>query len=197
MSRPLPRSAIGPCGESLATYTWEEVFNENRADQKVEMFHKLLRETLDVYFPEKSLKMSNFDKKWFTPELRKLHRCKQREFFMHRYSDKFKKMNKKFKKLKRRNIKNHYLNLNEKLKKSNPRKFFGVMREICNPNFQVNDDCEIQGLKDKSSQEAAELIAEHFAKVSQSYSPIDFTLLPSYLPSQIPPKSQKKKYMQK
>ena len=189
---------MGPCGEVFAKHTWVvEVFNESRVDQKVEKFHKFLRETLEKIVPEKSLKMSNFDKKWFTPELRKLHRIKQREFFNHRYSDKFKKLSNKFERLKRRNTINHYVNLTEKLNKTNPRNFFGVMKEISTPNFQVNGDFEVEALKDKLPQEAAELIAEHFAKVSQSYEPVNFSSLPYYLPSQKPPQVTEEEIFEK
>ena len=189
---------MGPCGEVFAKHTWVvEVFNESRVDQKVEKFHKFLRETLEKIVPEKSLKMSNFDKKWFTPELRKLHRIKQREFFNHRYSDKFKKLSNKFERLKRRNTVNHYVNLTEKLNKTNPRNFFGVMKEISTPNFQVNGDFEVEALKDKLPQEATELIAEHFAKVSQSYEPVNFSSLPYYLPSQKPPQVTEEEIFEK
>ena len=78
-----------------------------------------------------------------------MHRNKQREFFNHRYSDKFKKLSNKCKRLKRRNTKNHYVNLTKKLNKTNLRNFFGVMKEISTPNFQVNGDFEVEVLKDK------------------------------------------------
>ena len=49
-------------------------------------------------------------------------------------------MDKKFKKIQKTNIRNHYQNLTEKLKNTNPKKFFSVMKEICNSNNQ-NKKC--------------------------------------------------------
>ena len=187
-TRPLPAHLIPQCGEFFATRTWEEVFNATSANEKVEAFHKILREALESFFPEKLVKLSNFDKKWFTPQLKGLHRRKQREFSRNRYSEKYKILMKNFRKMKKSSKRNHYSCVTEKLKKSNPHKFYSLVKEICNP-YQHNDveNCQIEELEGKSPLESSEIIAEHFAKVSQSYQPIDLSQLPSYLPSPKPP----------
>ena len=62
------------------------------------------------------------------------------------------------------------------------------MKEICNPHGENFENCQIEELKNKSPLESAEVIADHFASVSQSYCPVDFSSLPCYLPSPPPPK---------
>ena len=83
----------------MSSQTWETIFNAKTPDEKVNLFHGILSNLLKDFFPEKSIKVSQFDKKWFNPTLRNLHRQKQREFVKHRRSEKWLKLNKKFKKL--------------------------------------------------------------------------------------------------
>ena len=82
--RPLPLSSIMECGKSFASQTWEDIFDTTDVNEKVNIFHKILRTKLETFFPCKNVKLSSFDKKWFTPELKILHRNKQREFFKNR-----------------------------------------------------------------------------------------------------------------
>ena len=107
-TRPLPESQIMRFENDLIRYPWDEVFLYKNVDQQVEQFHLFLRSQLDKYFPEKMVRISNLDKKWFSPQIKQIHRKMQREFYKHRRSPKYKKLKSKFKKLKRRSIKTFY-----------------------------------------------------------------------------------------
>ena len=48
-------------------------------------------------------------------------------------------------------------------------------------------EVRVESLSDFDNFESAKKIAEHFAKISNEYSPIDYTQLPCYLPAQRPP----------
>ena len=128
--RPLPKKSIQSCGKFISTYAWEDIYNCKTADQKVDIFHNFIKNTLDSFFPEKKIKKSPFDKKWFTPTLKIIHRKKQREFLKYRRSEKFKKLQKKFNQIKRSNIRNYYVNLTEKLKVTNPRNYYKVIKML-------------------------------------------------------------------
>ena len=45
----------------------------------------------------------------------------------------------------------------------------------------------VEALAGLSNKESAQLIAEHFAAISNQYKPVDLTQLPSYLPAKPPP----------
>jgi hypothetical protein len=60
-------------------------------------FHKTLILLLDKYFPEKTITISNLDKKWITPELKSLSRKIKKEFFRNRKSSKWRRLKKEFK----------------------------------------------------------------------------------------------------
>ena len=113
LTRPILNKNIQECGKIISTHKWSEVFDAKIVNEKVQNFHKIIQDNLNEFFPQKEIKISSFDKKWFSPELRLLHRKKQREFHKHRYSEKFKTLNKKFKYLKQQNIRNHYVNLTQ------------------------------------------------------------------------------------
>ena len=139
---------------------------------------------MGTFFPEKNVKISVFDKKWFNPQLRKLHRQKQREYFKNRKSEKWTLLSQKFKKLKRKTIRNLHINVTSELKKCNPRKFFSIVKKITSTK---KDQIQIQELEGSTSGEAAEKIANHFAKISNLYKPVDISCLPCYLPAPPPP----------
>ena len=94
--RPLPASSILEFGKLIVNHTWPEVFNVDCVEDKVNNFHTTLKQWLDSIFPEKTIKISSLDKKWFTPQLKQLHRKLQREYLRHRKSLKWKKINRKF-----------------------------------------------------------------------------------------------------
>ena len=75
---------------------------------KTENFHNTLRVLQDKFFPVKSIKISQLDKKWLNPMLKSLNRKVQREFYKNRKSNKWKTLKKKFKKLKRERINTFY-----------------------------------------------------------------------------------------
>ena len=77
--------------------------------------------------------------------------------------------------MKRKNVRNHYGHITQKLKNSNPKKFFSIMHEICDPYHQSKGDFEIECIRNKPVKEQADLIAKHFAKISQSYKPVDLS----------------------
>ena len=84
--------------KTVANHNWAEIYQVDDIDDKVHFFHKTLRTFLDVYFPEKSTKISNLDKNWMTPSLKLFLRNMQREYVKRGKSDKFIQLRKKYKK---------------------------------------------------------------------------------------------------
>ena len=54
-------------------------------------------------------------------------------------------------------------------------------------NHNAEEDIVVEELAGFNNDEAAELIAEHFASVSQEYLPIDTSVLQAFLPAPPPP----------
>ena len=186
--RPLPESKIREFGQTLVNHTWPEVIEVEDINQKVQNFHQTLRKWLDQYFPEKIVKMSSLDKKWFSPQLKLLHRQVQREYYKYKKSPKFIKLKRKFKKLKRKSVKLFYSNFVTKLKQTNPGKWYGMAKQIGAIGQNISDEqIQIDCLQELDDQASAEKIAYFFASTSNEYVPADPLQIPSYLPSLPPP----------
>ena len=131
--------------------------------------------------------MSNLDREWMSPELKQLHRTMQREFFRHRKSQKYRNLKSKFKKLKRRTLKEFYSNFVTDLKLSDPGRWYSMAKKIGAVDKMTGGDIQVQSLANLSNAQCSQKIAEHFATISQEYSPVDLNQLPCYLPAQQPP----------
>ena len=112
----------------------------------------------------------------------------QREYFKCRKSPKYKKLKIKFKKLKRRTLKDFYSKFVSDLKLTDPGKWYNMAKKIGAVNKLSGGDIQVQSLNNLSNAQCVEKIAEHFAAISQEYQPINLSQLPSYLPAQPPPK---------
>ena len=127
------------------------------------------------------------DKEWMTPQLKQIHRAMQREFYRHRGSPKFKKLKSKFQKLKRKTVKSMYTTFVTDLKMTNPGKWYQMAKKIGAVDRMTKGDIQVASLSGLNNKECAEKIAEHFASVSNEYSPINSEKLPCFLPSLPPP----------
>ena len=186
-TRPLLESQMRKFENDIANYPWPQMFENKTPDEQANIFHEFLTTKLDNYLPEKSTKVSNLDRKWFSPALKQLHRKMQREFFLHRKSIKFKKLKTKFKKMKRHAIKTFYSDFVSNLKQSDPRKWYAMAKKIGAVDQMTGGDIEIESLAEIDNGQAAGKIAEHFARISSQYDPIDYAQLPCYLPAPPPP----------
>ena len=185
-TRPLPNSAFITFGQDITKHNWDEVLKVKDANEKVDNFHQTLRVKLNKHFPTKTVKISNLDKKWFNPALKILHRKVQREFYKHRQSPKWKRMKNKFKKLKRKAVKNFYSKFISDLKLSEPGKWYRMAKKIGAIDQMNNEQIKVEELEGLDNKTCSEMIAQSFATVSQQYLPIDVSALPCYRPSQKP-----------
>ena len=144
------------------------MLQEQNIDRKVEHFHKLIRVKLDEFFPEKTVMISYLEKKWMNPHLKNLLRKVKREFYQKRKSPKWRKLKKRFKKLKQKTF---YSNFVTDLKASNPSKWYSSAKRIgveqCSGDGELTVEC-LQGLND---QQASEKVQNHSVKYHKSIPP--------------------------
>ena len=186
-TRPLPDLQIFKFEKMLADHPWAEIFLNKSVDEQVELFHGWLMENLNHFFPEKVTKFSSLDKHWMSPELKQLHRSIQREFHRHGKSEKHRRLKSKFKKLKKKNLRNFYSDFVTDLKKSNPGKWYKLAKKIGAVGKSDCGDIQVESLSGLSNKECAKKIAEHYSKISNEYMPINLSALPTYLPALPPP----------
>ena len=113
-------------------------------------------------------------------------RKRQRAFVRNRKSEKWRKLNRKFRKLKRKKIRSFYFKFVTELKKTNPGKWYKMAKQIGAVDQMNGGDLSVESLKGLTNEECAQSIAQYFASVSNEYSPVDHAQLPSYLPANKP-----------
>ena len=186
-TRPLPESGIQEFGKEITAHEWKEVLNVKHIDLKVHNFHTTLRSKLEKHFPEKIVQISSLDKKWMNPSLKALHRQVQREFYKNRQSNKWRKLRGKFRRKKRKAVKSFYSKFVTELKQTDPGAWYRMAKRIGAIDQMNGQDIVVEELEGLNNAESAEKIAQHFAAVSNSYSPLNINKLPCYLPAERAP----------
>jgi hypothetical protein len=142
---------------------------------------------LDKHMPVQIVKMSSLDKKWFNPSLKLMYIEMQKEYFKNRKSNKWKKLRSRFRKSKRKACKAFYENFVSELKTTNPAHYFKMAKQIGAIDQSKHGEINIECIEGLDPQEQVQAVADSMAAVSNEYSPVDISVLPAYLPVEMPP----------
>ena len=156
--------------------------NLSPTEQAAEL-ENILQDNLNLHFPLKTIKLGSEDKPWVNFELKKIHRLKSREYVKNGQSDKYKSLLKEFQ-LKYKTAAQKYLKKNtEALKQTNPGQAYRILKTMsaqpgdCTDNNTFSLPSHVAD--NLTNQESAERIAEHFSQISQEFTPLDATNLPT------------------
>ena len=94
--RPLPESSVRRFGEWIVGESWGEMNKNMSPSKQAEVFEQICQNKLDMFCPEKTVRVSSQDKKWINKELKILHRQKSREWVKRGKSQKYLALAKKF-----------------------------------------------------------------------------------------------------
>ena len=94
--RPLPDSSVRKFGQWITGEEWTQITSDLSPSKQVETLESLLKGKLDEYCPEKTLKLGSQDKHFINSELKRIHRCRQREYKKRGQTKKYKKIKKEF-----------------------------------------------------------------------------------------------------
>ena len=180
MIRPLPESLI-PTFQSKLTAQDFNLLKGHPVSKMVDMFQSVLNNILCETFPEKQILISPNDQPWFNEQLRKLKRQRQRRYERCGKDAKYDEIKAKFEE----KLKIEMLKYKEKVenevregKRGSPYpalKRMGTRQfETTQSGFQLPSHAELN----LNPAQSAELIAEHFSKISQEFAPLSMTALP-------------------
>ena len=127
---PIPQSGIECMREWFIDESCDQVYGVDSAHQKAESFQKLLVHKLNEIFPEKTRKISNDDQPWITFKLTKLDRKRKRMYHKHHRSEKWKILDKLFKKEAKSAKADFYNNKVAELKTKNPCQWYSCLNNI-------------------------------------------------------------------
>ena len=170
--RPLPDSGLLQMKQWLQTETWQELYQKETADEKAEHLHSKLLEKLELYLPEKTVKIRPDDRAWVTSEIKSLDRIQKREYRKHKKSGKWKRLNEKYVEKCKRAKEQYSENIVNDLKQSNPAQWYSKIKRMSSHSQTDDDNNMVQELIGQSTQSQAENIANQFAEISNLYSPL-------------------------
>ena len=94
--RPLPESRVRDFGQWLTNETWENIKHEVEPNVQVDIFQSLITQKLNMYLPQKCVKLGTDDKPFITSELKSLKRKRMREYRANGKSEKYLKLKQEF-----------------------------------------------------------------------------------------------------
>ena len=181
--RPLPESGINEFGQWICSEEWLGIADTCNPTEQVMAFEKIVTSKLDTILPQKSVKINpNFDKPFFTAELKKLDRQVKREYKKHCKSVKYLRLKKSYD-AKYEIAAQTYLEKNVRsLKEDDPGKAYRSLKKMAAQPGDCSDEGTftlISHLEDNlTDEESTEKIAHHFAQISQEFPPLNVDLLP-------------------
>ena len=202
--RPFPDSAIREMGQWVQSQNWKEIYCEVDPNQKAEKFEKIVMNKVNLFFPEKSLKVNENDKPWSNKELIGLDRRCKREYNKNKKSEKWKKLKDLFSEKASKLKEDYYENMVQDLKESNVSQWYSKLKRMSAMDPTKEEKVQVQDIMDLPSNQQAEIIADEFQKISNLYQPLktedveipsfkDSKPHPLFEPSQIHEKIKKMK----
>ena len=114
----------------LMNGSFENVFNAESANEKAELFQRMLIVKFEDFFPEKIRKISSVYAPWITQKLKKLDRKRKRIYHKERRSDKWKNMNEMSKKQVKCPKESFYKSMIGDLRHKHPSKWYSSLKRI-------------------------------------------------------------------
>ena len=186
--RPLPQSGIVRMKDWFIDQTWDQVYQAESAHQKAEIFQNILVQKLDEIFPEKIRKVNSDDQPWISHKLKQMDRKRKRVFHRERRSEKWRHLNKIFKKEMKSAKSKFYQKTVAELKLAKPGQWYTFLKKISSHDQHKTEQTNVDQISHLPDQEQAELIAEQFSNIQNQYEPInkDDISIPSFKESEIP-----------
>ena len=169
--RPITESGIKEMRSWLMDESWKDVYSAESAHQKAEIFQQMLLHKFEILFPEKTRKISSVDTPWMTQKLKKLDRRRKRVYHKQRRSEKWKKLDKIFKKQVKCAKESFYRNMIADLRQKNPSQWYSSLKRLAGYD-QKSEKVMIAEIFDKTDQEQVEAIAEYFSSIPNEYDAI-------------------------
>ena len=172
-TRPITESGLRYFGQWITNHSWRDLYTCTDVNRKAEMLQSVLLDKYYRVFPIKCIKLCRDDKPWVTGNLKKLDRARKREFLKNKASEKWIKLDIEFKKLCENEKVKYFENIVKDLKDSNPGQWYSKLKRMSGQEIKKAENISIPELEVKSDRSQAEIIADHYAKISNSFEPLN------------------------
>ena len=167
--RPTPEEKLKILKSHFKCEKWHKIKESNNAHEQAHYFHTELLNTCNQIIPEKTRKVSSDDQPWFTERLQRLNKKKKIEYHKNRRSEKWMKLNNKYKKCVLKTKQNFYDKNIKKLRQVKPHQWYSTLKYLSNFDQLKTEDPIVEDIKHISDPDQAALIVEKFAKVGNLF----------------------------
>ena len=176
--QPYPESGLVKFGLALMKENWEVIEDSMSSSSMVNIFEQHAKIMVDQHFPRKVVSVGEGDLPYFTEDLRKLKRQRQRVYRKcGRRSEKYVKLKQKFDLKKKREAIKYVDKINQEVVEGRRGSGYCAIRKLGNRPGDTGRRKEVvvPSYVDQrlSPLEAADRLATYFAQVSQSVEPLD------------------------
>ena len=184
--RPITKSQMDTLGNWITNEKWEYVLEEDDTDNTLEKFTNTVFTILDTVAPTKKIKISCDDPAWMNSRIKSAIRKRNREFDKNGKTQKWTALKKKCKKMCKK-AKNDFANsFITNLKNKDPRTWIANMKKLGQSNHEKESNTWAFENENKTDQELTNEIADYFADISGSFTPVDRSLFPLIPPPHSP-----------
>ena len=174
--QPFPESGLLEFGRKLSEEDWSSLEERLSSTEIVEIFEARSKELVDSHFPSKSIFTGPQDLPYFTEELRKLKRQRQRAYQKGRKSNLYMKIKEKFDSTLKSEATKYRHKIVKEVEEGKRGSGYRAIRKLGDrPNEGGQREPILPAYVEQrlSAQEAADKLADHFSAISQSVEKLD------------------------
>ena len=183
--RPVPESLIPNFEAKLENQDFQ-FLHSSPVPSMVDNFQSLLTRIMSETFPEKRITITPYDQPWFTEELRKLRRARQRRYVRHGKDDLYLNIKRKFDLKLQEEIFKYKNRIESQVRDGKRGSSYPALRKLGARPYE-SDKASFQLpehiAKGFSAAQSAEIIAEHFSEISREFAPLEMRTLPQHIQS--------------
>ena len=172
--RPIKESSLHLFGQALVQEDWSFLNPSLSSTTLVESFQEYCSTLTDLHFPLKTVKLTSYDKPFFTEKLRHLKRRRQREYRRSGKSEKYLEIKRCFDEAFTKAAQDYKDKIIEEVVEGKRNSAYKAIKKLGNPS-STEESFQIPSHVDAnlSAEESANLLADFFSKISQEFDPID------------------------
>ena len=186
--RPITKSGIDNLRNWFECQDWAQNMAETSIDQKAELLHSMIMGAINLYLPEKSIKVASDDSPWYNQGLKKLDRRRRREYHKNRRSDKYFQLCRLYEAKKSKAKKSYKKNMLDDIKQAKPGEWYSKLKRITRFDQGKSELLQVDEISHLDDQEQAERIADNQAAISNLYKEVQISdiQIPPFVSEDIP-----------
>ena len=192
----MPHSGILEFGEWICKEDWSSLSTISDPTKQVLTFQNIIQQKVDLIFPQKFVKINPWkDLPFMNADLKKFNRLMKREYRKHSKSEKYFRFKGKYELLFQKAASDYLDKSVRTLMEDNPGAAYKCLKRLAaQPGVNESEsDFTLKSHQDANltSEQSLERIAQHFANISQEFSPLNISLLPPDVRANIESESDK------